>query len=90
MEPFRPLTCFYYAVSGDVRINPLHISVYMALLQQWNSNGANPILVFRTEIMKQVKISARHTYNKFRNNLNEYGYVCYYPSANGRTGSKVF
>ena len=90
MEPFRPLTCFYYAVSGDVRINPLHISVYMALLQQWNSNGANPILVFRTEIMKQAKINVWDTYIKLRNNLDEYGYVRYYPSANGHKSSKVF
>jgi len=62
----------------------------MALLQQWKLNGANLLLVFSTEIMKQAKIIARHTYNKFRNNLDEYGYMCYYPSANGHTGSKVF
>ena len=90
MELFPPLTGFYYAVSGDVRIGLLHISVYMALFQQWNLNGANPILVFWTEIMMQVRINARHTYIKFTNNLVEYGYMCYYPSANGRTGSKVF
>jgi hypothetical protein len=45
MELFPPLTGFYYAIAGDVSIGPLRISVYMALLQQWKLNGANPILV---------------------------------------------
>ena len=90
MELFPTINRFFYAVAGDVRIGPLHISVYMALLQQWKLNGANPLLVFGKEIMKGVKINARHTYHKFRNSLKEYGYMCYYPSANGHTCSKVF
>ncbi len=91
MELFPPLTDFYNAIADDVRIGPLHISVYIALLQQWNLNGGiNPIKVSRDMIMKQTKINARHSYNKFMNNLNEYGYIRYHPSVNGYRRSKVF
>ena len=62
----------------------------MALLQKWNLNGANPILIFGIEIIELAKINACNTYFKFMNNLDEYCYMSYYPSANGHTGSKVF
>ncbi len=91
MELFLPLTGFCNAIEDDSRIEPLHICIYMALLQEWNLNGGtNSILVFVTKIMKQAKINPRHTYNKFMNNLDEYGYMCYHPPANGFTGSMVF
>lgn len=90
MALFPPLTDFYNAIADDARIGPLHISVYIALLQQWNLNGGNnPIQISRDRIMKQAKINARHSYNKFMNNLNEYGYIRYQPSSNGYTKSKV-
>ena len=91
MELFPPLTCFYKAIADDTRIGPLHISIYMALLQQWNLNGgSNPIKVSRVAIMRSAKINARHTYNKFMNNLREYGYITYEPSTNGFASSIVF
>jgi hypothetical protein len=38
MEPFPQMTKFYEAIENDVRIGTSHISLYMALLQQWNLN----------------------------------------------------
>jgi hypothetical protein len=91
MELFPPLTSFYNAIAEDFRIGPLHISIYLALLQQWNLNGGkNPILISRADIMKHAKINARHSYNKSMNNLNDFGYIRYQPSANGYNCSKVF
>ena len=41
MELFPPLTGFYEAIEEDVRIGTTHISLYLALLQQWNLNGGH-------------------------------------------------
>lgn len=83
MQHFSPMTTFYEAIAGDARINSTHISLYMALLQQWNlAQEINPISIIRDNIMKTAKISARHTYNKIMNELHNYGYIIYQPSSN--------
>lgn len=91
MELFPPLTGFYEAIENDARIGATHISLYMALLQQWNINGGkNPVSVDRIIIMKAAKINARYTYNKCMNNLQEFGYIKYLPSANQFVNSTVY
>jgi hypothetical protein len=83
MQLFPPLTVFYNAIEEDTRIGSTHISIYMALLQQWNlSGGKSPVEIERKEIIKAAKISARHTYNRCMNELREYGYIRYQPSSN--------
>lgn len=91
MELFPPLTGFYEAIEDDVRISTTHISLYMALLQQWNLNGGtNPVSIARASIMKAAKINARYTYNKCMNNLQEFGYITYLPSSNPFSSSTVY
>lgn len=91
MELFPPLSGFYEAIEDDVRIGTTHISLYMALLQQWNlAGGRNPFLIERVVIMKAAKINARYTYNKCMNNLQEFGYITYLPSTNQFTNSTVY
>jgi hypothetical protein len=91
MELFPPLTEFYEAIEEDVRISTTHISLYIALLQQWNINGGtNPVAIIRSNIMKAAKINARYTYNKCMNNLQEFGYITYLPSTNPFTCSTVY
>ncbi len=91
MELFPPLTGFYEAIEDDVRISTTHISVYMALLQQWNMNGGiNPVTVVRSTIMKLAKINARYTYNKCMNNLQDFGYIIYLPSSSPFSSSTVY
>ncbi len=83
MDIFPPLTGFYSAIAADTRIGASHISIYMALLQQWNiSGGINPVKIERALIMKVAKINARQTYNKCINQLQEYGYIIYEPCSN--------
>jgi hypothetical protein len=90
MEPFKPLSMFYDAITEDARIGTSHISLYMALLQQWNrSGGKNPVIFDRASIMKAAKINARYTYNRCINNLHEYGYIIYYPATNSFEQSTV-
>ncbi len=91
MAIFPPLTEFYEAIEEDERIGSTHISLYMALLQQWNINGGkNPVLIRRQIIMKAAKISSRHTYNKCINSLHEYGYIVYEASVNPSVPSRVY
>ena len=91
MQMFEPLTVFYEAIADDARIGTTHISLYMALLQQWNLNGGmNPIIIASVTIMKAAKINARYTYNKCMNNLQEFGYITYLPSSNPFTLSIVY
>lgn len=91
MELFPPMTGFYEAIENDIRIGTTHISLYMALLQQWNSNGGlNPVIITRDTVMKAAKINARYTYNKCMNNLQEFGYIVYKPSTNSFSNSTVY
>ncbi len=91
MDLFPPLTGFYEAIEDDPRIGTTHISLYMALLQQWNTNGgSNPFIIERTCIMKAAKINARYTYNKCINDLQEFGYIKYLPASSQFTSSSVF
>ncbi len=83
MDIFPPLTDFYDSIAADTRIGASHISIYMALLQQWNiTGGSNPVKIERTTIMKAAKINARQTYNKCINELQKYGYIIYEPCSN--------
>ena len=85
------MTVFYEAIEEDARIGTTHISLYMALLQQWNLNGGmNPVTITRTVIMKAAKINARYTYNKCMNNLQGFGYIIYLPFSNPFTNSTVY
>lgn len=89
MELFPPLSAFYKAIAHEARIGSTHISIYMALFQQWNKNGGNnPIKIERTNIMKAAKINSRQTYNKCLNELKDYGYIDYKPSPN-QFGSSI-
>lgn len=91
MQIFEPLSEFYKAIGDDARIGSTHISLYFALLLQWNQNQSkNPFLIVRDELMKTAKINARHTYNKCMNELDEYGYINYTPSSNPFAGSTVY
>ena len=90
MELFPPLTAFYNTIARDARIGTTHISLYMALLQQWNlNNGENPILIERDKVMKAAKISSRHTYNRCINDLHNYDYIIYNPSVNASVATKI-
>lgn len=84
------LTGFYDKIQEDHRLNPTHISLYLALFQFWNLNRfRNPISISRNEMMKLSKISAFGTYHKCIKELQEFGYIEYIPSFNPYKGSLV-
>ena len=90
MNYIRHLTGFYDKIQQDDRLNPTHISLYLALFQFWNLNHfQNPISISRNEMMSLSKISALGTYHKCIKQLQDFGYIEYLPSFNPYKGSLV-
>ena len=90
MELFPPLTLFFRSIAEDNRISSTHISLYAALLQEYNSNGGkNCLRITRTQIMKAAKFSSRKTYDKCLRDLRDYEYITYKPAVNASTKSEV-
>ena len=90
MNYIRHLTGFYDKIQQDDRLNPTHISLYLALFQFWNLNHfRNPISISRNEMMRLSKISALGTYHKCIKQLQDFGYIEYLPSFNPYKGSLV-
>ncbi len=90
MNYIRHLTGFYDRIQEDDRLNPTHISLYLALFQFWNLNHfQNPISISRNEMMRLSKISALGTYHKCIKQLQDFGYIEYLPSFNPYKGSLV-
>jgi len=53
---------FYF----DDRLNPTHISLYMALFQEWNSSRfADEFYVNRRDLMRCAKIGSKSTYHRW-------------------------
>ena len=74
----------------DERPNPTHISLYMALFQEWNrSRFAEDFYVNRRELMHMSKIGSKTTYHRCIVNLHYWEYLAYFPSNNPFKGSKI-
>ena len=90
MNYIKHLTGFFEKVAIDKRLNPTHVSLYIALFQFWNCNRfKNPISINRDEVMRISKISSKATYHKCLKNLHSLGYINYEPSYNPFKGSHV-
>jgi hypothetical protein len=91
MKSIPELIEFFIAIREDSRISPVHISLFMAIMQHWNDNDCkNPICVFSHELMKLAKISGVATYHKSIRELDEYGYIKYEPSYNHYKRSVIY
>lgn len=91
LDIFEPLASFCALANEDTRMTAVHISIYITLLNTWQLSGRiNPLPVTRKSIMWAAKISSRTTYNKTINELAEYGYIKYVPSADPRVKSGVW
>ncbi len=76
--------------SKDNRLNPTHISLYVALFQIWNNNRFTEVFfINREEVMSFSKIGSKSTYHKCIRELNHWKYLIYYPSHNPFRGSKI-
>jgi hypothetical protein len=74
----------------DDRLNPTHISLYMALFQEWNgSRFANEFYINRQDLMRVAKIGSKSTYHRCVTDLDAWDYLSYLPSNNPYKGSKI-
>ena len=74
----------------DDRLNPTHISLYMALFQEWNSSRfADEFYVNRRDLMRVAKIGSKSTYHRCVTDLDSWSYLSYFPSNNPYKGSKI-
>src|SRR5690606_38109390 len=74
----------------DPRLNPTHISLYMALFQYWNINRFPKVFhINRDEIMHMAKIGSKATYHRCLRDLDNSNYILYLPSHNPYKGSKI-
>ena len=91
MELSESIKDFYVFIEDDPRISPVHISLYMALMELWiRREYASPLLVFSHEVMPLAKISGMATYYRTIKQLHDFGYIRYAASFNRFEGSSVY
>jgi len=74
----------------DERLNPSHISLYLALFYYWNlSRFADKFYIDRAEVMHLARLGSKMTYHKNLHNLEDWQYLKYYPSFNPYKGSQI-
>ncbi len=84
------LKAVFLVFAKDNRLNPTHISLYMALFQIWNHNRfPERFYVNREEVMRLAKIGSKSTYHRCAKDLNHYNYLIYFPSHNPFKGSEI-
>jgi hypothetical protein len=91
MNSIPELANFFYAIREDPRIGPVHISLYMAIIQEWSINDCkDPIRVYSRDLMQLAKISGIATYHRSVRDLNDFGYIKYQPSYNRFSKSLIY
>lgn len=76
--------------SKDTRLNPTHISLYVALFQLWNANFfKEEFYINREEVMSYSKIGSKSTYHRCIKELSHWEYIIYLPSHNPFKGSRI-
>ena len=76
--------------SKDHKLNPTHISLYIALFQIWNNNFfKDEFYINREEVMGYSKIGSKSTYHRCIKELSHWHYLLYIPSHNPFKGSRI-
>jgi len=86
----RHLNAVFLQFSKDTRLNPTHISLYIALFQLWNTQYfKDEFYINREEVMGLSKIGSKSTYHRCIKELSHWNYLLYLPSHNPFKGSRV-
>ncbi len=86
----KHLNAVFLQFSKDGRLNPTHISLYVALFQLWNNyHFSNDFYINRDEVMQYSKIGSKTTYHRCIKELHHWKYIMYTPSHNPFHGSKI-
>ncbi|SFD83527.1 hypothetical protein SAMN05518672_103428 [Chitinophaga sp. CF118] len=90
MNYIHHLNSFYLRLDKDERLKPLHISLYMALFQNWNYHHFSQVFIMsRTRLMQTSRIGSRTSFAKVIRELHEFGYIRYFPSLHTGHPAKV-
>jgi hypothetical protein len=81
---------FFARSAGDMRLSSYHLSLYLALFQQWNAQRfCEQFVITRAETMELSRLGSVNTYARCMKELSEWGYIRYIPSSNIHSGSRV-
>ncbi len=91
MEPLKVLNNFLRSIKNDSRVDPILVSVFIALFQTWlDEDCKNPFVISCPDIMPRAKISGKATYHRAISALSLYGYIRYEPSKSNKKRSIVY
>ncbi|TYA89186.1 hypothetical protein FUA24_03350 [Seonamhaeicola marinus] len=86
----KHLNAVFEQFSKDSRLNPTHISLYVALFQLWNYNFfREEFYISREDVMEFSKIGSKSTYHRCIKELSHWSYIIYMPSHNPYKGSRI-
>lgn len=86
----KHLNGVFIQFSKDTRLNPTHISLYVALFQLWNTSFfRDEFYINREEVMLYSKIGSKSTYHRCIKELSYWNYLVYMPSHNPFKGSRI-
>ena len=72
---------FFAIVKDDPTMAVSHISLYFALINEWElQKYPDELIIERDNVMKSAKIGGRATYNKCLHVLHNAGYIKYLPA----------
>lgn len=81
MNYIKHINNFFRRSATDARLCPGHISLYMAIFQQWNHHRFKDYFTInRKDLMQLSKVRSKDTYHKYIRELHEAGYIHCYPS----------
>ncbi|MHA7943591.1 hypothetical protein ACJOV8_011010 [Formosa sp. 3Alg 14/1] len=86
----KHLNAVFVLFSKDNRLNPTHISLYIALFHLWNMyHFPMEFYINRQEVMALAKIGSKSTYHRSIKALSHWEYLLYNPSKNKFKGSQI-
>lgn len=86
----KHLNGVFVQFSKDSRLNPTHISLYIALFQIWNDyHFTESFYINRSEVMELSKVGSKTTYHRCIKELSYWNYLLYTPSHNPFRGSRI-
>jgi len=84
------LNAVFEKFNKDDKIKQGHITLYLAFFQKWNREYFKKTLTInRADIMERAKFKSKTTYHNYLKDLNDWGYLNYFPSFHPARGSKV-
>ncbi|WP_313492017.1 MULTISPECIES: hypothetical protein [Sphingobacterium] len=80
MNKLEIISDFFERIKNDPVIDPVHISLYLAIFQLLKPEESDFVFIERRATMYLSKIASPATYFRKLNELNERGLIEYYPS----------